>query len=159
MAIKIDIRADVPFKAEADVTDIINKVGNECTLGYDGLYAGVHLTGDIQIQEMNRKFRNIDKATDVLSFPLLIAENGTLEFSDLDRDMETGLIMMGDIVISVEKAMAQAEEYGHSYEREIAFLTCHGMLHLMGYDHENKEDEGLMLSKQKSVLNKLGYLK
>ncbi len=159
MAVKIDIETDGPVKTGADVAEIINSVCSECALGYDGLYAGVHLTGDRQIRDINNKFRDIDRPTDVLSFPLLEAKNGVLEFTDLDRDMETGFILIGDIVISTEKALSQAEEYEHSYEREIAFLICHGMLHLLGYDHENIEDERMMLSKQKAVLNKLGYLK
>jgi len=159
MAINIDIDFDGPATTESGVMEIINNVCSESTLGYEDLYAGVHLTGDEQIRGINKEFRDIDASTDVLSFPLLTAKNGRVEFSDLDKDMENGLFLIGDIIISTEKAAAQAEEYGHSYEREIAFLTCHGMLHLLGYDHKDKEDERLMLSRQNEILNKLGYLK
>ena len=83
-----------------------------------------------QIHKLNLEHRNIDRETDVLSFPL--GENGVY---DINHD--TGAKMLGDIVISIEKAFAQAEEYGHPLQREIAFLTVHSLLHLLGYDHEN----------------------
>ncbi len=102
------------------------------------------------IRELNRIHRNIDAETDVLSFPL--GENGVY-----DQDPETGAYLLGDIVISVQKAMSQAEEYGHSLEREIGFLTVHSMLHLLGYDHV---DGGLaavrMREKEEQVLSQLG---
>lgn len=160
MAVNIDITAQAPAAADADIETIINKVCGECAPEYDdNLYAGVHLTGDAEIREINNRFREIDKVTDVLSFPLLTAKNGEIEYSDFDRVGATGSVMLGDIVISVEKANEQARDYGHSYKREIAFLTCHGMLHLLGYDHESDEDEQIMIEKQKSVLNRLGYIK
>ena len=94
----------------------------------------VTFVDDARIQELNKQHRNIDKATDVLSFPL--GENGVY-----DINPETGAKMLGDIVISMERAVAQAEEYGHPLQREVAFLTVHSMLHLLGYDHL---DEGPM---------------
>ena len=90
----------------------------------------VTFVDDARIQELNKQHRNIDKATDVLSFPL--GENGVY-----DINPETGAKMLGDIVISMERAVAQAEEYGHPLQREVAFLTVHSMLHLLGYDHVN----------------------
>ncbi len=110
----------------------------------------VSFVNNEQIHELNKKYRNIDRPTDVLSFPLLQAE----EFNNLtDEDN----FAIGDIVISVEKAMEQAELYGHTIQREIAFLTVHSMLHLLGYDHE---DGGLqavqMREKEEKVLLKLG---
>ncbi len=160
MALKVDIEVQKPAEADEDIMRIIENVCNQCTLGYDdNLYAGVHLTGDEGIKKINCEFRNLDKITDVLSFPLLSAVNGEIEYSELDRDSSTGSIMIGDIIISTEKAQLQADSYGHSYNREIAFLTCHGMLHILGYDHENEDDEKLMLNKQKDILKELGYTK
>ena len=89
----------------------------------------VTLVNDEMIREMNRQYRDIDASTDVLSFPL--GENGIY-----DENPETGAKMLGDIVISVEHALSQADLYGHGIEREVAFLTVHSMLHLLGYDHE-----------------------
>ena len=158
MAIKVDIEVQKPAKDDADIMKIIENVCNQCTLGYnDNLYVGVHFTGDEGIKKINSEFRNLEKSTDVLSFPLLTAVNGEIEYSELDRDSSTGFIMLGDIVVSTEKAKLQAETYGHSYNREIAFLICHGMLHILGFDHE--DDEKLMLSKQKDILEDLGYTK
>lgn len=103
-----------------------------------------------QIHKLNLEHRNIDRETDVLSFPL--SENGVY---DINHD--TGAKMLGDIVISIEKAFAQAEEYGHPLQREIAFLTVHSLLHLLGYDHENGGLEAVhMREKEESVLTQLG---
>ncbi len=110
----------------------------------------VRFVDNEMIRELNREHRNIDKATDVLSFPL--GENG-----EYDVNPDTGAFMLGDIVISVEKAMEQAEEYGHSLEREIAFLSVHSMLHLLGYDHVNGGIEAVhMREKEEEVLTQLG---
>ncbi len=103
-----------------------------------------------QIKQLNAEFRNKDAVTDVLSFPL--GENG-----EYDLNNETGAYILGDIVISVPRAMEQAELYGHSLRREIGFLTVHSMLHLLGYDHENEGLEAVrMREKEELVLNKLG---
>ena len=103
-----------------------------------------------QIHKLNLEHRNIDRETDVLSFPL--GENGVY---DINHD--TGAKMLGDIVISIEKAFAQAEEYGHPLQREIAFLTVHSLLHLLGYDHENGGLEAVhMREKEESVLTQPG---
>lgn len=110
----------------------------------------VILTDDENIRELNRKFRNIDSSTDVLSFPL--GSDG-----EYDENPETGMKMLGDIVISVEHAYAQAELYGHGIEREISFLAVHSMLHLLGYDHvDSKLEESIMREKQEIILDELG---
>lgn len=110
----------------------------------------VILTDDDNIRELNRKFRNIDSSTDVLSFPL--GSDG-----EYDENPETGMKMLGDIVISVEHAYAQAELYGHGIEREISFLAVHSMLHLLGYDHvDSKLEESIMREKQEIILDELG---
>lgn len=107
------------------------------------------------IREINRQQRDIDKATDVLSFPMLyFDENGDIIDSDYDTD--GGLLLLGDIVISAERAMEQAKEFGHSFRREMAFLTVHSMLHLLGYDHvDDPEGERIMFAKQEEILSLL----
>ena len=103
-----------------------------------------------RIHELNKEYRNKDSATDVLSFPL--GENG-----EYDIDEDNGCKLLGDIVISVERAIEQAQMYGHSLRREIGFLTVHSMLHLLGYDHEGSNLEALrMREKEELVLTKLG---
>ena len=104
-----------------------------------------------EIRSLNKAYRNKDSETDVLSFPLT-SEDGTQEVN-----AETGYVLLGDIVISLETAVKQANMYGHSLEREIGFLTVHSMLHLLGYDHETSSlDERLMREKEEAVLEKLG---
>ena len=98
------------------------------------------LTDDEGIREVNRDMRDIDRATDVLSFPMFDLAPGE-QPDEFDADPDTGLIPLGDMCISVERARAQAEEYGHSFEREICYLSVHSVLHLLGYDHL---DEGEM---------------
>lgn len=116
----------------------------------DPAEVSVTLVNDEMIREMNSKFRNIDASTDVLSFPL--GENGVY-----DENPETGAKMLGDIVISVEHALSQADLYGHGIEREMAFLTVHSMLHLLGYDHEQGGlQKTIMREKEEKVLDALG---
>ena len=121
------------------------------------------LTMNDEIHEMNRNFREIDRATDVLSFPMVDYEQAG-EFEFLDDAMEyfnpeTGELMLGDIVISKEKVISQAEEYGHSVEREYAFLIAHSMLHLFGYDHMEEAERIVMEEKQKEILEQLQILR
>ena len=105
----------------------------------------VTLCGDGRIRELNRDYRGIDRVTDVLSFPLF------------DEEEDGGKTPLGDIVIDVDRAAAQAQEYGHSFEREIAFLTVHSMLHLLGYDHEEgKAEESEMFARQEAILSSMG---
>jgi probable rRNA maturation factor len=107
---------------------------------------------DETIRELNLQYRNIDKATDVLSFSMLELGEGELPIT-YDEDM---IEPLGDIVISVRRAAEQAAEYGHSIERELGFLFVHGFLHLLGYDHQDDEAEKIMIAKQESVLEKAG---
>lgn len=116
----------------------------------DSAEVNVTLVNDEMIKEMNKKYRNIDSSTDVLSFPLGVDGN-------YDTNPETGAKMLGDIVISVEHALAQASLYGHGIERETAFLTVHSMLHLLGYNHENGGlEKTIMREKEEAVLDALG---
>ncbi len=121
------------------------------------------LTMNDEIQEMNRNFRQIDRATDVLSFPMVdYEEAGEFDFLEEAPECfhpETGELMLGDIVISKEKVISQAEEYGHSIEREYAFLIAHSMLHLFGYDHMEENERLVMELKQKEILEQLGILR
>lgn len=104
-----------------------------------------------KIHELNKRYRDIDRETDVLSFPL--GEDG-----NFDVNMDTGAKLLGDIVISVEKAMEQAKLYNHPLQREIVFLTVHSMLHLLGYDHEQGGlEEVHMREKEETVLTQIGW--
>ncbi|MCD7774915.1 MAG: rRNA maturation RNase YbeY [Clostridiales bacterium] len=110
----------------------------------------VRFVDNAEIHRLNNEFRGIDKETDVLSFPL--GENGKYDINN-----DTGAQMLGDIVISVEKAYAQSQEYGHTFQREMAFLTVHSMLHLLGYDHVNGGLEAVrMREKEELVLTQIG---
>lgn len=123
------------------------------TLNYES-FSGVAevnitFTDNEQIKVLNNNFRSVNKETDVLSFPL--GENGVY-----DINYSNGAKQLGDIVISVEKAINQSVEYGHSFERELSFLTVHSTLHLLGYDHVNsKEEENLMFGKQDEIMKVL----
>ena len=119
------------------------------------------LTDDCRIRSLNREFRSIDRATDVLSFPLVDFQRPAgyeiLESSGADCfNPETGELMLGDIVISVERAVKQGEEYGHGLRREFAFLVAHSMLHLLGYDHMVPEEAEIMEKKQEAILSSMG---
>lgn len=123
----------------------------EGTLAYEGIdrscEISVTFTDNESIRELNREYRDIDRETDVLSFPM----------GDMDELDGDGDVVLGDVVISLEKAKEQAKEYGHSLEREISFLCVHSCLHLLGYDHETgEEDEKEMFGKQEEILQKIG---
>ena len=121
------------------------------------------LTMNEQIQEMNSNFRDIDRATDVLSFPMVDYETpGDFDFLEERDDCfhpETGELILGDIVISKEKVISQAEEFGHSLKREYAFLIAHSMLHLSGYDHMEEEERNEMERMQRELMEKLNILR
>ena len=114
----------------------------------------VMFTDNEGIRVLNAQHRGIDRATDVLSFPMLEYDDDGEMFDD-PGDIEDELCL-GDIVISLERAAEQAEEYGHSFEREVGFLTVHSMLHLLGYDHMTEEEEKEMFGFQKEILAKMG---
>ncbi len=101
----------------------------------------VMLTDDEGIRSVNREFRGVDRATDVLSFPLNELQPGAFDPADCETDPETGAVLLGDMMISVPRCAEQGEDFGHGYEREIMYLTVHSVLHLLGYDHV---DEGEM---------------
>ena len=121
------------------------------------------LTMNEEIHQMNMEFRQIDRPTDVLSFPMVdYEEAGNFDFleeADEYFHPESGELMLGDIVISKEKVISQAEEYGHSIEREYAFLIAHSMLHLFGFDHMEENERIEMEAKQKAILEELKILR
>lgn len=117
------------------------------------------LTTDEEIHRINLEYRDIDRPTDVLSFPMLEYETPG-DFSGLEEqedafDPETGELLLGDIVISKDRVLAQAEEYGHSPLREYAFLIAHSMLHLFGYDHMEEDERQVMEQKQREIMEKI----
>ena len=146
----------LPFETK-EVADLVV----EAALEYEGCpyeaEINLLLTTDDEIHRMNEEFRQIDRATDVLSFPMADYETPG-DFSHLDEDAglfhpDTGELMLGDIVISVDKVFEQAEEYGHSLLREYAFLIAHSMLHLFGYDHMEEVERKEMEMHQKRLWN------
>ena len=151
---------DVEFNAKEIAEAVINQVADMEGVPYEfDVY--VTIVNQETIHEINLEHRGIDRTTDVLSFPnldfdkpgdfSLVEENEANYF-----DPETGILLMGDIIINAEKVAEQALEYGHSQKREFAFLVAHSMLHLCGYDHMNDKEAAMMESKQKEALNTLG---
>ena len=149
-------------------TEEIAKIVTEASLDYIGCpyeaEINLLLTTNDEIREMNKMFRQIDKPTDVLSFPMLEYETpGDFSaFEDQGEEAfnpESGELMLGDIVISKEKVLEQAEAYGHSPVREFAFLIAHSMLHLFGYDHMEKEERKIMEEKQREIMEKVQILR
>ncbi|QUH31727.1 rRNA maturation RNase YbeY [Vallitalea guaymasensis] len=164
MKLSIIINNDTEQNFSKEYADIINKViavsldQEKCPYEIE---VSVTITNNEEIRKINREHRDMDKPTDVLSFPLIDFTKPS-EFDDIDEDndewfdLDTGELMLGDIIISLERAYEQAKEYGHSIEREIGFLTAHSMLHLMGYDHIINEEEQVMNAKQQQILNEVG---
>ena len=134
------------------LTKVIDKCFEEEKLQEKNLYVNIVLTNPENIKKINNEHRNIDKETDVLSFPMF-------EKEELEQRKETNPDVLGDIVISIEKVEEQAKEYGHSFERELAYMAVHGFYHLMGYDHMEENDKKIMRQKEENVLNKLNILK
>ena len=117
----------------------------------------VTLTDDAGIREINRDTREIDAPTDVLSFPMQDFYHGECEFMEYSLDPESGRLPLGDMVLSVERARAQGEEFGHGFRRECAYLTVHSCLHLLGYDHlDEGPEKKLMREKEEIIMDRLG---
>lgn len=113
----------------------------------------VMLTDDEGIRRVNREFRGIDSATDVLSFPLNELRPGAFEPDGCERDLDTGAVLLGDMMISLPRCEAQGEEFGHGLEREIRYLTVHSILHLLGYDHlDEGEQKAQMRAREKAIM-------
>lgn len=149
-----------PFNVEETVRNVCEAVLDEEKCPYE-VQVNVVLTDNEGIREMNRECRKIDRETDVLSFPNVDFEREGVFEIDEDReadyfDPDSGELILGDIMISVDKVKEQAENYGHSLRREFAFLVAHSMLHLCGYDHMEEEEAKVMEAKQRDVLEGLG---
>lgn len=148
------------IKENPEYEEIIAKVLEKCfdieNLPKEKLLVSILFTNPENIQRLNQKYRNIDQPTDVLSFPMFekeeiatMVEKGTWQYHDI----------LGDMVISIEQVKRQAEEYGHSFERELSYMVVHSFYHLMGYDHIQEEDKKQMRPKEEFILNQLGIVR
>ncbi len=149
----------LPFDAKKQAELVAEEAFNVLSCPYE-VEINLLLTMNAEIRKLNQEYRGIDRETDVLSFPLNEFDvPGVFDFLEEDEDAfdpDSGELLLGDIVISKEKVLSQAEEYGHSPLREFSFLIAHSVLHLTGYDHIEEEDRILMEEKQRTILNKLG---
>ncbi|MGN1167613.1 MAG: rRNA maturation RNase YbeY [Lachnospiraceae bacterium] len=152
----------LPLECEELAREVVNAALDYVKCPYEA-EVNLLLTMNEEIHEMNNNFRQIDRATDVLSFPMVDYERaGEFDFLETRDDCfnpETGELLLGDIVISKEKVLSQAEEYGHSPKREYAFLIAHSMLHLTGYDHIEEEERLEMEHMQREILENLDILR
>ena len=155
-----ETKVDFPF----DVQDILNKIMEAVTQMENCPYETtvILLITDIAgIREYNKSYRDIDRETDVLSFPNISFDNEG-DFSQVENmsadyfDPDSGELILGDIILSADRVLSQAQEYGHSILREFAFLTAHSMFHLCGYDHMEEREAAVMEEKQEAVLMNLG---
>lgn len=155
MSVLIDNRQDkveLSSEVEALIEKVVQKTLEEEVEGdYE---VSISFVDNDEIKELNKQYRGKDASTDVLSFPLLEFEETEEDYENEEEYVQEDKLL-GDIVISLEKAKEQAEEYGHSFERELAFLTAHGMLHLLGMDHEDENEEKEMIAKQDRILSLL----
>lgn len=159
----IYIENETETALDFDYEDVIRKVINysldfiQCPYETE---VNVVITDNNGIHQVNKEYRNIDRPTDVLSFPMIeYEEAGNFDIIDEENEdgfnPETGELVLGDIMISVEKVKEQALDYGHSELREMAFLTAHSMLHLFGYDHMEEEERKVMKEAQRSIMDGL----
>ncbi len=162
MTFYVENETDVifPFDIELLVQKVAEAVLEAENCPYEA-QVNVLLTDNEGIHEFNKEYRGIDRETDVLSFPNLdFTESGIFEIDESREadyfDPDTGELILGDIIISVDKVCEQAESYGHSQKREFAFLVAHSMLHLCGYDHMEEQEAKVMESKQEEILTELG---
>lgn len=148
------IREVFKYVAQGDCSNLTD----ECTTkAISGAEINVILTDDEGIHFYNRQFRKIDRPTDVLSFPVMDFDRGNVEIDCDNINPENNYVSLGDVIISIERMKAQAQEFGHSQTRELAFLTCHSILHLLGYDHIEEKDAEEMNTWTEATLNALGY--
>lgn len=154
-----EVKLDLPY--EEIITEVVTEALDYENCPYEA-EVNVLLTDNEDIRQINREYRNIDSPTDVLSFPMADYDSPS-DFERLEEmasdyfNPETGELLLGDIVISVDKVKEQAAKYGHSETRELAFLVAHSMLHLCGYDHMEDEERLAMEKKQEEILKRGGY--
>ena len=145
MITEIDFDNRTSEELQPETVESVRSALTEAMKGFEqdsGYQISVSFAGDEEIRDLNREYRNNDSVTDVLSFPM----------DDCDG---RGVMLLGDIVINLNRAAEQAAEYGHSFEREITYLSVHSLLHLLGYDHEDEEDAAKMRSAEKDIMNRL----
>lgn len=165
MSLNIEKEVSVPFDFDAEQVahEVVDFAIAHEAFPYEA-EVNLTLTDNAKIREINQMYREIDTPTDVLSFPLLSYVQAG-DFSGIEEDYEdnfnpdTGEVMLGDIVISVDRVIEQASSYGHSVRREYAFLIVHSMLHLFGYDHMTPEEEAQMEEKQNAILSAMGIFR
>ncbi|MCP2240594.1 MAG: rRNA maturation RNase YbeY [Thermoanaerobacterium thermosaccharolyticum] len=158
MNILIDNRQDkVDIDGLDKIVEDVVKTALEVEGVVDDVEVSVSFVDNEEIHKLNKYYRNVDRETDVLSFPLVEFEEiySDIDEENYDEDDAAGPEPIGDIVISLEKAKQQAEEYGHSFIREVAYLTAHSMFHLMGYDHETDDERKIMREKEDEVMRRL----
>ena len=161
MTLQIDYETDreIGIEYEELAKKVVQKVLDMEGCPYDA-QVNLVLTDNEEIQRVNTEFREIAAPTDVLSFPMIPfetpADYAIVEEDESYFDLDTDELLLGDIMISVDKVFAQAEDYGHSVTREFCFLVAHSMLHLLGYDHMTPEEAVVMENKQRTALDELG---
>jgi len=150
---------ELPFPTDEFISDVIKKVLEKEKCTYE-MEVNILITDNAGIREYNKQFRGIDSETDVLSFPN-VDYDSPADFSYISeneadyKNPETGEIVLGDIILSIDKIYSQSTDYGHSLKREFAFLIVHSMLHLLGYDHIESSDALIMEPKQEEILQSL----
>ena len=150
---KIDGRI-FPYKHK--IEQIFEKAGEILGEDFSKVSVSLNFVDGEEIQNLNKAFRDMDRQTDVLSFPNLNKNyNQSLTEFESERNVDDGLLFLGDVVICKKIAYAQAKEYGHSKKREVCFLALHGLLHLLGFDHIKKEDEKVMQETAEKILNEV----
>lgn len=151
---KVNINYEDPSYQDEENERVIERVCEEAALVYGlgpNAEISILLCHNEYIHKLNKQYRNIDRPTDVLSFALNEGEEDGYDGPDT--------ALLGDIIISLEKVDEQAKEYGHSFERELAYLTIHGMLHILGYDHQTPDEKSEMRKEEEFVLQRLGYVR
>ena len=148
-------KAEIEFldlEEKSEYIEIVNKVINKCfeeEIKNPKMYVSIILTTPENIRKYNKEYRSIDKETDVLSFPMFDKDEIKKVVTDENSEIED---VLGDIIISIKKVKEQAVEYGHSFERELAYMLVHGFFHLMGYDHIEEQDKIKMREKEENML-------
>lgn len=151
-----ELDEDIPVNWIEKLETVLHLIGE-----MEGITEGevaLSFVDDEAIRELNKNYRGLDKVTDVLSFALTEndSDEQTIVFNSDDWEEAPEGLLLGDIVISIPRALEQSKEYGHSLEREIGFLFVHGFLHLIGYDHQDEEAEQTMIMKQERILSQIG---
>ena len=161
MKMRIDIEGldEKTSQFSEPVTKVLEKILTRHSIDKEDITLSlfIEFTDDEYIRQINKEQRNIDRITDVLSFPALNCEEGRIIYDKYDIDYENKELFLGDILIATSQIFAQAESYNLSPLRECMFLASHGLLHLLGYDHEDEESEKRMLRIQEEILKELNY--